>query len=306
MTRHSDPDGAVAEMAARRHGVVTYQQLRGLGLKPHAIAYRVERHRLIELYPCVYAVGHAQLRMEGKWLAAVYAGGPDAVLSHGDAAAAWGLAPVTGAWIDVTTSARSGRVPRRPVRLHRVGTLLREERTVHDEIPITTVPRTLLDLAPLMGERRLEDLVAQSARLDLFDLAAMRGVLAAHPRQRGRRRLSVLLDRLGGAGAADLRSPAETAMLQLCDDHGLPSPRSNVTLAGFVVDFHWPGTDLVVETDGFTYHNMPAVFESDRDRDQVLMLAGWRVVRFSFRQLTREPERCAQRLRGLLDQAGSL
>jgi very-short-patch-repair endonuclease len=306
MAAHSDPDRAVAELAARRHGVVSYTQLKACGLDRQTIAHRVARHRLIVLYRGVYAVGHAQLRVEGKWLAAVHAGGPRAVLSHGDAAAAWGLTPVNGSRIDVSTPARSGRTPERPVRLHRVGTLRRDEVTVHDEIPITTVARTLVDVTPRVRDRALEDLIAQADRLGRFDLAEVRRALAVHPRQPGRRRLAALLDRLQGVGPADLRSPAEVAMAQLCDDHRLPAPVTNVEIAGFLVDFHWPGSDLVVEVDGFTYHNMPTAFESDRNRDQVLVLAGWRVVRFTFRQLTREPERCARRLRALLADCGSL
>lgn len=95
-------------------------------------------------------------------------------------------------------------------------------------------------------------------------------------------------------------------MAQLCDDHDLPAPLINVVLAGFTVDFFWPGADLVVETDGFTYHSMPTVFESDRNRDQVLMLAGYRVVRFTYNQLTRQRRRSATRLRELLNGSGSL
>ncbi|HEV7754107.1 MAG TPA: DUF559 domain-containing protein [Baekduia sp.] len=101
-------------------------------------------------------------------------------------------------------------------------------------------------------------------------------------------------------GAADLRSTLEVRFLQLCDDHGLPAPQANVTLAGFLVDFHWPGTELVVETDGFTYHSTRSAFEADRARDQTLTLAGYTVVRFTYNQITKEPERCAHHLRRLL------
>ncbi|MCW2994312.1 MAG: hypothetical protein JWQ18_1807 [Conexibacter sp.] len=293
-------------MAARNYGVVAYRQLRACGLDRQAIAWRVARARLVQLYPGVYAVGHAQLRIEGKWLAAVHAGGARAALSHADAASLWELAPVRGSRIDVTTPARSGCVPDRPVRLHRVGTLRDDEVTVHRGIPVTTVARTLLDLAATTRSRTIEDLIAQSDRLDLFDLRSVRRVIAAHPRQPGRRTLTSVLDRLEGTGAADLRSRTEVAMLQLCDDFGLPWPLANVPIAGYTVDFHWPGTDLIVETDGFSYHSMPTVFESDRDRDQLLVLAGYRVIRFTYNQLTRGRRRSAQRLRDLLGGSGSL
>jgi hypothetical protein len=306
MTALSDPDRAIFAIAAQRYGVITYHQLRECGLERQAIMYRVARQRLVELYSGVYAVGHAQLRMEGKWLAAVDAGGSRAVLSHRDAGALWGLAPVSGARIHVTTPRRSGREPAPPVRLHRVGTLRDDEVTRHREIPVTTVARTLLDLAPSTSSRALEDLVAQADRLQVFDLSAVRRAIDAHRRQPGRRKLGMVLDRLQGVGAADLRSRAERAFLELCDANGLPSPVANVRIAGFLVDFHWPGTDLVVETDGFTYHSMPGAFEADRDRDQVLMLAGYRVVRFTPNQLVRQRSRSAARLRALLEEPGSL
>jgi hypothetical protein len=302
----NDPEQTIAEIAARNYGVITYRELRSTGLGRQAIAYRVARGRLIELYPCVYAVGHARLTIEGKWLAATRAGGTGAVLSHGDAAALWALVPVAGTRIHVMTRHRSGRVPPAPVRLHRVGTLRGDEVTRHRGIGVTTVERTLLDLAPTVGARKLEDVIAQADRLGRFDLAGLRRVIDAHRRQPGRRKVMTLLDRLAGVGAADVRSAAERALLELCDGYGLPSPWVNPRVEGVLVDFHWPGTDLIVETDGFTYHSMPSAFEADRERDQLLLLAGYRVARFTYNQLTRERERSATRLRALLASCGSL
>jgi very-short-patch-repair endonuclease len=89
-------------------------------------------------------------------------------------------------------------------------------------------------------------------------------------------------------------------MLQLCDDHDLPTPVANVTLAGFMVDFHWPETKLVVETDGYAYHSTPTAFERDRERDQHLTLAGYVVVRFTYNHITQTPEAVAGRIRRLL------
>jgi very-short-patch-repair endonuclease len=265
------------------------------------ISDRVAKKRLRLLYRGVYAVGHAELRREGRWLAAVFASGKSAVLSHGDAGAHWGLMPSRGQLIHVSTPSRSGRDPNpKQVRLHRVGTLRAWETTLIDGIPTTTVARTLLDLAPLLRPRAMEDVIAQSARLGLFDLVAARRCLDEHPRQHGAPALRRLLDGLEGMGAADLRSTLEVRFLQLCDDHRLPVPHTNVTLAGFLVDFHWPGTKLVVETDGFTYHSTPSAFEADRARDQTLTLAGYTVVRFTYNQITKEPERCAHHLRRLL------
>jgi Protein of unknown function (DUF559) len=301
MDRQSDPDLAVADIADAQWGVVKTSQLLGSGLSPTAIADRVARKRLRLLYRGVYAVGHAALRREGRWLAAVFASGKRAVLSHGDAAAHWGFASSTGRRIQVTTPSRSGRIPDpRSMCLHRVGTLRAWETTIIDRIPTTTVARTLLDLAPVLRPRAMEDVIAQSTRLGLFDLVAARRCLHEHPRQHGAPALRRLLDDLHGEGPADLRSTLEVRFLQLCDDYELPVPQANVSLAGFLVDFHWPGTKLVVETDGFAYHSTPTAFEADRARDQTLTLAGYTVVRFTYSQITSTPERCAHHLRRLL------
>jgi very-short-patch-repair endonuclease len=294
-------DRQIGALASRQHGPVGHQQLRELGLSQRAITHRINVGRLIRYHPEVYLVGHTVLPREGRWMAAVLACGATAVLSHGDAAAHWGLMPARGHLIHVTRPSSSGRDPDpRRIRVHRVATLRAWERTINDRIPTTTVARTVLDVAPLLRPRAMEDVIAQANRLGLFDLVAARRCLDEHPRQHGAPALRRLLGDLRGDGAADLRSTLEVRFLQLCDDHQLPAPRANVSLAGFLVDFHWPGTKLVVETDGFTYHSTPSAFEADRQRDQHLTLAGYTVVRFTYNQITREPEVSAARLRRLL------
>jgi hypothetical protein len=296
-----DMDARIAAFATDHHGVVSRAELRNLGLSDDAIEHRLDVGRLQRLYRGVYAVGHRSQTREGRWRAAVLASGERAVLSHGDAGAHWGLMASRGRLIHVSRPSTSRRDPDpKRVRLHRVGTLRAWETTLIDGIPTTTVARTLLDLAPLLRPRAMEDVIAHSTRLGLFDLVAARRCLDEHWRQHGAPALRRLLNDLHGEGPADLRSTLEVRFLQLCDDHQLPVPHTNVTLAGFLVDFHWPGTKLVVETDGFTYHSTPSAFEADRARDQTLTLAGYTVVRFTYNQITRESAVCAERLRRLL------
>jgi hypothetical protein len=306
MDVENDPDRAVAAVADCQWGVVERQQLVTHGLSRTAIADRVARKRLRVMYRGVYALGHARLRREGEWLAAVWACGPRAVLSHWDAAAHWGLMPLRGRLIHVTTPLRSGRDPDRTrIRLHRVGTLRAWERTLTDEIPTTTVARTLLDLSAHLRPRAMEETIAHANRLDLFDLLAVRRCLEAHPRQHGAPALRRLLDALEGVGTADVRSLLEVIVLQLCDDHGLPEPIANATVEGILVDFFWPAKRLMVEADGYTYHSTPSAFERDRERDQQLTLAGYTVVRFTYKQVTRQPALVRRRLRSLLGGSGS-
>jgi hypothetical protein len=296
-----DPDHAIAALAAGQRGVVTRRQLLATGLSSKKIATRVRAKHLLALYPGVYAVGHSTLRREGAWLAAVWACGPQAVLSHWDAAAHWGLMPAHGRLIHVTTPLRSGRDPDRTrIKLHRVGTLRAWECALTEEMPTTTVARTLLDLAPELRPRAMEETIAHANRLDLFDLLAVRRCLEEHPRQHGAPVLRRLLDALEGVGTADVRSILEVMMLQLCDDYELPQPIANASVEGFLVDFFWPTKKLIVEADSYTYHSMPGAFERDRERDQQLTLAGYTVVRFTYAQVTRQPKLVRRRLRRLL------
>jgi predicted transcriptional regulator of viral defense system len=301
MSPRDDTDHRIGDLASAQHGPIAHRQLLALGLTHEQIAYRLRVGRLIREYREVYLVGHTALNREGRWMAAVLTCGPRAVLSHRDAAAHWGLAPAKGSRTHVTRPSSSGRAPdARRIALHRVGTLQPWETTIHDNIPITTVARTLLDLAADLRPRALEDVITQSNRLGRFDLVAARRCLETHPRQHGAPALRRIIAHLQTAAPADTRSPLEVAFLQLCDDHHLPPPQANTTLAGFLVDFHWPGTTLVVETDGFAYHATPTAFEADRARDQALTLAGYTVVRFTYNQVTREPAECAARLHRLL------
>jgi hypothetical protein len=306
MWGRDDPDRQIAALATAQHGPIARSQLRALGLTDKNIDYRVAAGRLIRLYLGVYAVGQRAMPREGRWMAAVLASGPSAVLSHGDAAALWDLMPARGSVVHVMTPSRSGRAPDpKRVRLHRAGTLTDDERTVFAGIPVTTPARTLLDLAPSLRPRAIEEVIERMERLGLFDLVAVRRCLEAHPRQSGAPKLRMVLDRLASAAVADTRSPLEVAMLQLCDDYNLPTPLANTTVAGLLVDFHWPGTDLIVETDGFAFHRTRTAFDADRERDQVLALAGYRVVRFTYHQVTRRRRDTARRLRRLIAGSGS-
>src|SRR4051812_3924997 len=306
MRGQGDLDRQIGRLAAFQHGVVAREQLRELGLSDKNIDYRIHVGRLVVVFRGVYGVGHARLSREGRWSSATLACGPKAVLSHADAAACWGLMPTRGTLAHVSTPLRGGRNPNpRRIVLHRVGTLQDGERTVNDGIPITTPARTLLDIASVVRPRVLEDAIAQADHLELFDLTTVRRVLDAHPRQHGAPALRALLGRLDGTDIADTRSGLEVALLQLCDDYNLPVPYVNHLVAGVTVDFFWPSARLVVETDGFRFHRTPTVFERDRDRDQLLLLAGYRVARFTYHQIVHRQRESARRLRVLLDVSGA-
>jgi hypothetical protein len=295
-------DRLISALAAESHGVVTRASLLGAGIPLTIIDERVQSRALVVLHRGVYALGHAELRREGWWLAAVESYKSRGVLSHQSAAALWGLAEAPTFPIHVSLRGRSGARRRRGVVLHRPESLPSEEVRVRHAVRVTTVARTILDLAATVRGRHLEQVIRRAARQRHFDLVAQRAVLELHPRLPGAPELGRVLAALAGRGTDDVRSPMESAFAQLCDDYNLPRPVINGLVAGERVDFHWRGTTLVIETDGFAFHAMPTAFADDRRRDQTLTLAGYTVVRLTWEQVTSDARATARMVSALLAQ----
>lgn len=169
-----------------------------------------------------------------------------------------------------------------------------------DLLPVTTPARTILDLAGVLAPHHVEAALKQADVLDLFDLVALRAVVAAHPRHPGRRALAALLDEAARRGLTLTLSELEIHFRALCDAHRLPHPTVNARPLGFRVDFLWREARLVVETDGWGTHHTRAAFEEDRARDQALSVAGYRTVRFTHRQVADDPAGVAATLSALL------
>jgi hypothetical protein len=151
---------------------------------------------------------------------------------------------------------------------------------VRDGIPVTSVARTLLDLAEILPVRRLERAVEEAERLGIFDRRAIEDVCA---RGNGRRGLGALRAAVEAAVEPQpfTRSELERAFYGLCRNHHLPLPLLNQWVLGYEVDALWPGPRLVVEVDGYETHRTRAAFERDRIRDATLTALGWRVVRLT-------------------------
>jgi very-short-patch-repair endonuclease len=221
-------------------------------------------------------------------MAAVMAGGRDAVLSHATAAAAWGLRPVGTGAIHVTIPGDAGRRRRVGLRVHRIGTLKRTETTTNRGIPITTPVRTIIDVAATLRGRPLEHMLDLAEQLRLVDFAELRQRLAERQGRPGSPSLRAILS-LYTAGSTVTRSEMEERFLALCDDHGITRPEVNTRIEGEEVDFVWRDARLIVEVDGYRYHRSPSKFETDRERDVMLAVAGWQVLRFTWTQLTQRP-----------------
>jgi very-short-patch-repair endonuclease len=282
-------DSQVWALARRQHGLVTRAQLHAAGFTRSAVAHRQRTGRLWRAYPGVFAVGRAELTREAGWLAAVLACGGGGALSHLSAAALWEIReqrPPTRHQVSVPTQV--GRRAPRGVELHRVATLRTNEITQRNAIPVTTLPRTLADLAAVLDDKQLKSAVRQSERIHKLDLVQLRASLDDLPRRRGHARLRRLLEAyVPESGNTD--SELEAAFLELCADHGLPMPETQVPIGRYRVDFLWPDLNLVVETDGRDAHDGFIAFRDDRVRDRALQAAGLEVLRFTGAEVLREP-----------------
>jgi uncharacterized protein DUF559 len=262
--------------------VVSREQLREMGFSDPAIARLVRGRRLHRLYRGVYAVGHTVLTPNARYLAAVLACGPGAALSHRSAASFWGIRRSNAARIDVSAPRTSGVRSTAAIVVHRSRRAF--QTTTSDAIPVTTPMQTLADLATALPRRQLEKAAENAEAARLLDL---RQLDATHP---GAKRLLEVVE-LHDLGTFT-RSDTEDAFLELCDRHDIPRPLVNHRVEGFEVDFCWPDERLIVETDG-RHHRTRAAFEDDRARDALLTSIGWRVMRFTTRQVRRGPDRVA-------------
>jgi hypothetical protein len=296
--REGELDRRIAELAGRQHGVVSRAQLYDLGLRRRQIGTRIDNGRLHSVHAGVYAVGHRVLTENGRRLAAVLAAGDGAVLSHRAAGALWGLIPPVSV-LEVTAPRR---VRRPGIRAHRSG-IRADERTVLHGFPVTTVARTLLDLATVVDGRRVERALEEAEARRLGDRINLAGLIARYPGCRGVRRARLALARFD-PGSTLTRSELEERFLRFVDRRGLPRPLVNTILEAdgrrFEVDCLWRAAALVVELDSRAYHASANAFETDRARDRALNAAGWTVVRVTWRQLRDEPVQLATDLRRLL------
>jgi len=302
-TQTRGPDVLIAQQAGRQHGVISRGQLIELGLGASAINRRLQAGRLHRLHLGVYAVGHSVVSREGRWLAAVLRSGDGAVLSHLSAAILWGvLRGSKRGRVEITTS----RSTRSSGAIHRhTSVLLPDEITCRRQIPATTLARTLLDVAAIANVERMEAAIREAEYAHRFRLSELEALLVRHPGQRGAGTIRSCLVRLGRGPQGRVRSRMETRLARLLSGTDLPRPRLNALLdlddGGRPVeaDCLWSGWRLIVELDGGEVHRTRVAFETDRERDRRLQVAGWRVLRVTWRQLD-EPAALLADLRSLL------
>jgi very-short-patch-repair endonuclease len=294
-------DAKVAELARRQHGVVGREQLCALGLSERAIQHRLEVGRLHRLYPAVYAVGHRLLPKRAWLMAAVLASGPEAVLSHRSAAALWGLRGYSEGAVHVTLSRKS--TSSKQIRRHH-SPLPPDEVTIKDGIPVTSVPRTIFDLAATEDTDVIQNLLREAEFLELWDRLSLWDLVARYPGRRGVAKVQAALERLKDEPPGRKRTPLEERFAPFLRRYHLPLPRFNDWIVlgpkSYQVDCHWSGTGQIVELDGWQGHRTRTAFREDRARDRILRVAGYSVTRLTWSQLDDEPGAVAADLRVLL------
>jgi very-short-patch-repair endonuclease len=295
-------DAAIARRAARQQQLIRLDQLTECGLGPKGAQARAARGTLHRLHPSVYALHPPPYSRRQIWLAAVYAGGPGSLLS--DLCAASHLAiweeppPLT---VHITNESGRGRslkgitVHRRPID--------RRDSLIVRGIPCTSPTRTVVDCAAALGEDPLEDLLLAADASRSLNRVRLEELLKDRAGQPGIGRLRRLIT----DDPVETRSRNERRMAKICRLHGIPLPIANHRIdlgdRTFVADFCWPELRLIVEADSWRWHGGRGATERDKDRDQLLSIAGWQVVHFTRDQIKHHPDEVGRRLWALVRRA---
>lgn len=287
----------MADLAARQYGVVTRLQLFGLGYTERMIDHALSTGRLQAWHRSVLAVGHRPLGRHSLCMASVLFRGEGALVSYQSAVWLWGLEP----WLEVPVHVS---VPWRghsqdAIALHHCPALRDEDSAMTERIPVTAVPRTLLDYASVAKPYRLERAIDQADRLKLLDLAAVENITEAVSGHRGSRRLRNAVSIYHEVGFT--RSGGEKRMLAVLADAGVRRPAVNTFVDGYELDFFWDRERFAVELDSWEHHRTRRSFEADRTRQEELAMVGIEMIRITGRRLKEEPHQVARRISAHLD-----
>jgi hypothetical protein len=288
----------IAALAKRQHDVISRAQLTAAGVSRIAIQHRLESKRLRRLYRGVYTTSHAGLTPDARAMAAVLLAGLGAVLSHRSAAHRWGMlgSGPTRAEVTVPCERRPSRVLR-----HHYGAIAPDEVTTLRGIPITSVSRTIFDLAAVQTPVRVNAAMKEAEVLRLSDGVSLVDLLERYPHRRG---ASVVREILRALEPGRTRSELELAFLEFLVAVGLPLPETNVWLQiggkWIEADCVWRAQKVIAELDSHSVHGTPVAFEADRARDRRLAVHGWHPIRITWRHIHHEPRELESDLRVLL------
>jgi len=283
----------IADIASRAHGAVARRELLRAGVSDDEIKWRVRIGALITVYPGVYRVGHRAPSVEAWYVAAVKACGEGALVSGKAAAHLFGFLDGPAPAPEVTTPTER-RI--RGVKTTRSARVCVEEAAEWRRIPITNVPRTVVDLAAQLS---LDDLARA------FHVAGIKhktrpahvdAVLARQPNAPGSKNLRLVIH----GDAPVLLSRLEKRFLKLLEDHNLPLPITNRPAGGKYVDCRWPDHKLTVELDSYAFHNSRHAFERDHRRQREAYKRGDQWRSYTYGDVFERPETVLAELQPLL------
>ena len=283
----------IAQIAARQLGNITRPQLLGLGMAATSITRWCRIGRLYRVFPGVFSVGRPPTTPQERASAAVLACGPRAALGFGSALTLHGF---WKRWDEPFEVVLAG--DRRPsnIRTHRMTGLLRRDITVEQGIKVTSPAATLLHCAPRMPAKSLTRAVNDWRRAKLITTDELADVTTRFPFHPG----APLLKPHAHTTHNPTRSHFEDDFLPFCSRYDLPTPQINIMLHGHEVDAYFEGARLVVECDGWDFHNDRQAFEDDRERDATMLLHQIATIRLTKRRLRRDPDREAARLHAII------
>lgn len=288
----------IAPLAARQHGVVTRAQLLDPGVSTDEIQERLHRGALIPIFRGVYRVGHASPSLLATYMAAVLACGPGALLRGLCAAHLEGLLKRAPTFPEVLTPTER-RIPGIETTRSRAG-IDRRDSTVVRGIPVTTVPRTLVDLAAHLPLQALSRACHEAGVRYRTTPAQVSTVLARRPNAAGAANLRRVLE-----GEPVSLSKLEERFLALLRAHDLPLPITNKPAGGRRVDCRWPEHNLTVELDSYQFHNSRHSWEADRRREREAYARGDDFRRFTWGDVFESELQMLRELVGLLITPGS-
>jgi hypothetical protein len=287
-------EARVLALAKAQHGHFARSQLLAVGLGRGAIDGRIESGEYVRVHRGVYGIAPRRDDPVSRAAAAVLAGGPGAVLSHGSAGTLWGFLRY---WTFPFEIIAKGERERPGITTHRCRSLKPRDITRQHDVPVTSPERTILDVAPRLPRKQLTRMVNDARLSGYVHLASLGDVVARNRCHPGAK----LLEPFVQDRANPTRSGFEDDFKLFAARYGLPTPLINVKVNGYEVDAYFPDHHLIVELDGHNYHADPEAFERDRERDAENLKHGLRTVRITTTRFTQTPEREAQRLQDILD-----
>jgi len=294
-------DRLLAVLAARQKQLLSWEQLRRAGFSKNGIERRTQSGRLFRLHRGIYALHPPPYGPHQRWLAAVLACGPGSMLSDWPAAGLWGFIEDPPLIAHVTNGTGRGR-GHRQIAVHQRRVDPRDATRRHG-IPCTSPARLIVDLAATASPSRLEEVLLAADARRLLNHRRLEDLLDERRGQPGTRKLL----RLISDDPVLIRNRNEGRMLSICREFRVPRPLVNHRIdlgeRTFYADFCWPELHLIVEADSWRWHGGRMANERDRDRDQLLAMAGWRVVHFTRDQIASKRGQTGRRLLALTQEA---